>query len=163
MELDVEVIREADAADVDAIVDLAEHRRVEYELAQPQFWRRAADALDKHRPWIAAQVASDDVISLVEPGSGADLAGFVLATMVGAPPVYDPGGPTGLIDDFAVSEASLWGSTGRRLLEEALRRLRGRGATQVTVVCGHHDQAKRQVLADSGLSIASEWYVKPLG
>ncbi len=161
-ELNVRVTRDAVATDVDSIVELAERRRVEYEFAQPQFWRRAPDAVDKHRPWIAAQVASDDVISIVEPGPADGLAGFVLGTLVDAPPVYDPGGPTGLIDDFAVADASLWSSTGRRLLEEALRRLRERGATQVTVVCGHHDRAKRSLLSDAGLAIASEWYVKPI-
>ncbi|PSR30833.1 MAG: hypothetical protein C7B46_17520 [Sulfobacillus benefaciens] len=36
------------------------------------------------------------------------------------------------------------------------------GAAQVLVVCGHQDTAKRTMLRDYGLEIASEWYVKGL-
>lgn len=159
---DRRVIRDAVASDVDGIVDLAERRRVGYEMAQPQFWRRASDAVAKHRPWIAAQVDDADVVALVERGVKADLAGFVIATLVDSPVVYDPGGPTGLIDDFVVADSAAWASTGRGLLAECERRLVARGAVQITVVCGRHDQAKRQALTASGLAVASEWFVKPV-
>jgi len=51
---------------------------------------------------------------------------------------------------------------GRRLLDEAVARAKERGASQVVVVCGHLDQPKREMLAACGLSIASEWWTRPI-
>lgn len=48
----------------------------------------------------------------------------------------------------------LWTSVGRAALE--------RGAAQIVVVTARLDEAKRAVLAGSGLSVASEWWVRPL-
>lgn len=90
------------------------------------------------------------------------LTGYLLASVVEAPPVYDPGGLTGMVDDFAVARPELWRTVGRHLLEEASTRLNARGAVQIVVVCGHHDQPKRSALRDVGLTIASEWWVGSL-
>jgi GNAT superfamily N-acetyltransferase len=84
----------------------------------------------------------------------------VIASLVDAPPVYDPGGLTCVIDDFVVADAREWQSLGGALLSEANRQAQARGAVQTVVVCGHQDQPKRSMLADLGFSIASEWYVK---
>jgi hypothetical protein len=43
------------------------------------------------------------------------LTGFLIATLKPAPPVYDPGGPSCDIDDFAVTPAARWPTTGVRL------------------------------------------------
>lgn len=83
--------------------------------------------------------------------------------IVAAPPVYDPGGPTCLIDDFAVAVPEQWPTVGVDLLGALRRTARERGAAQVVVVCGHLDGPKRTALEHSGLSIASEWWVAPLG
>ena len=90
------------------------------------------------------------------------LAGFLIATMQAAPPVYDPGGLTGVIDDFCMAEERYWPKAGSALLNEAMRRARERGAVQVVVVCPHRDQAKLTLLAAEGLSVASEWHTRPL-
>lgn len=158
---DGSVLMEATADDVADIAALAALRREAYEAAQPQFWRCAADAVERHLPWLTAQVENPDVVSLVAR-SGASLDGFVFASLVGAPPVYDPGGPTGFVDDFVVADPSLWPTIGRDLLDEVKRRLAARGVAQVVVVCGHHDEAKRAPLLAAGLTVASEWLVAPL-
>jgi hypothetical protein len=90
------------------------------------------------------------------------LDAFVSATLVPAPPVYNSGGPTCMIDDFCRAEAADWEGAGAWLLEEAGRRARERGAVQAVVVCGHRDEAKRKMLAALGFGIASEWYVRGL-
>ena len=144
--------------DVPDIAALAEVRRAEYETAQPQFWRRATDAVEQHLPWLTAQIQNADVVSLVAR-SGDSLDGYVFASIVAAPPVYDPGGPTGLVDDFAVADPSLWATVGRQLLDEAKRRLADRGVAQVVVVCGHHDDVKR---ARTDLSPRLSRYYAPL-
>jgi GNAT superfamily N-acetyltransferase len=154
------VIADATADDVDDIAELAAARRADYEVAQPRFWRVAEHALEKHRPYLAAQVEDSDVVSLVARSEGR-LTGFIFAAMTSAPPVYDPGGPTGFVDDFAVASPDLWDEVGRALLAEARKRLAARGASQVVVVCGHHDVPKLRALLASGLSRASDWLVAP--
>jgi len=88
------VLTEATLDDVADIAALAAVRREAYEAAQPQFWRRASDAVDKHVPWLRTQVEDPDVVALVVR-SAESLDGFVFASVVGAPPVYDPGGDWG--------------------------------------------------------------------
>jgi GNAT superfamily N-acetyltransferase len=155
------VIVDATAADVDSVAALAAARRADYEVAQPRFWRVAGDALEQHRSYLAAQVEDPSVVSLVAR-SERRLDGFLFATIVQSPPVYDPGGPTGFVDDFAVASPDLWDGVGRALLSEARQRLAARGASQVVVVCGHHDAPKLTVLLASGLSPASDWLVAPV-
>ncbi len=117
--------------------------------------------VEKYLPWLRAQVEDPDVVTLVVRTATA-IDGYVFASIVGAPPVYDPGGPTGVVDDFAVADPSLWPTVGMDLLDEARKRLATRGVVQVVVVVGHHDAAKRAALLAAGLTAASEWLVGPL-
>jgi hypothetical protein len=156
------VIRDATDSDVDVIAALAETRRVDYEQAQPQFWRRAVDAVEVHRPWLAEMVRDPDVVSLVALDGDQRLAGYAFGTVVPSPPVYAPGGPTGLIDDFQIADQGEWATLGVELLSTARQRLAALGVVQIVVVCGQHDQPKREALALAGLSIASEWFVQPI-
>jgi hypothetical protein len=79
------------AADVDAITAIASARRKQYAEYQPVFWRPAANAEQLHRPYLAKLVDNADVITLVSEDSGL-VTGFLIAMIVGAPGVYDPGG-----------------------------------------------------------------------
>ena len=99
------------------------------------------------------------MVSLVAEVDDA-FAGFVIATVGPAPPVYDPGGLAAMVDDYAVV-GDTWDTTGRALLAAVTERVRERGAAQVIVVCGHRDEAKRSALQRAGLSLASEWYTGP--
>lgn len=153
--------RTAQLADVPAIAELAEQKRLEYQRYQPVFWRKAANSRERHIPWIEELVKRDDVITLVHERDGI-IDGFIIADFVPAPPVYDVAGPTCRVDDFTVAESQNWQAIGRELLEEVMRAAQRRGAAQIVVVCAHLDQPKRAMLAAAGLSIASEWYTKPL-
>lgn len=155
-----EQIRAAVSADVPAMTTLAAIRREQYARYQPLFWRPAAGAHDKHRPHLASLVASSEAITLVSEDAG-QLTGFLIATLNPAPPVYDPGGPTCLIDDFMVDPAAKWPTTGAALLRAGLAEASRHGAVQAVVVTGHLDQLKRQALRACGLEIASEWWVTP--
>jgi hypothetical protein len=155
-----EQIRAAAQPDIAAMTRLASMRREQYGQFQPLFWRPAADAADKHRPYLASLVASDEVISLVSDDAG-QLTGFLIATLAPAPPVYDPGGLTCQIDDFAVATPGRWPTTGVQLLRAGLAQAARRGAVQAVVVTGHLDKAKRQALRACGLEVASEWWVTP--
>jgi len=151
-------VRAAQAADVPAMADLAERRRVEYQRFQPTFWRKAADSRARQLPYFERLVGSEDHIALVYERAGA-IAGFILGALIPAPPVYDPGGPTCLVDDFTVAAAESWELVGSAPLRAARQEARRRGAVQLVVVCAHLDRPKRAMLRSSGFSIASEWYV----
>ena len=156
----VEQIRTAVAADAAAMADLAAIRREQYARYQPLFWRPAAGALGAHRAFLARLIGDDKVITLVSEQDG-QLTGFLIATLTGGPPVYDPGGATCQIDDFAVVPDARWQTTGTRLLNAALAEAGLRGAVQAVVVTGHLDQPKREMLRACGLEPASEWWVTP--
>jgi hypothetical protein len=155
-----EQIRPATAADVAAMTTLAAMRREQYARYQPIFWRPAAGAQDKQRPYLASLVASEKVITLVSDDAG-QVTGFLIATLGPAPGVYDPGGLTCQIDDFVVTPATKWPVTGSELLRAGLAEAGRRGAIQAVVVTGHLDQPKREALRACGLEIASEWWVTP--
>ncbi|MFD1931275.1 GNAT family N-acetyltransferase [Nonomuraea mangrovi] len=154
-------IRRASSGDVTAIAALMARRRERYEQHQPVFWRRAADARTRHATFLATMVGDPKVICQVaERDDG--FAGFAIGSLVPSPPVYDPGGPTCTLDDFAVVDDQDWATIGIDLLREVADEARRHGAAQVVVVCGHADKAKREALRLAGLSIASEWWTAPL-
>lgn len=156
----VEELRDALAADAGPMAALAAIRREQYASYQPIFWRPAVGALDRHRAYLASLIENDKVITLVCEEAG-ELTGFLIATLTGAPPVYDPGGATCQIDDFMVVSPTRWPTTGAVLLRAALAEAGRRGAIQAVVVTGHLDLPKRELLRACGLEPASEWWVTP--
>ncbi len=151
-------IRPAQAADVTQLVALSEQKRAEYAQHQPVFWRQAADASEKQTPYFERQVANDRTIALVYAQDEV-IGGFIIGILMDAPPVYNPGGQVCTIDDFTVRDAAEWPRIGRALLDEATRAAKAREAALVIVVTGHHDEPKRAMLATSGCTVASEWWV----
>lgn len=122
------------------MVELADKARREYEPHAPVFQRRAANARDAHRPWLSGLVENPDAGTFVHEDPDGCADGFAVITTLPAPPVYDPGGLSSLIDDFAV----LSGEVGDRRCDPV------------------HDEPKRAVLQDAGLYVASEWFTAPL-
>jgi GNAT superfamily N-acetyltransferase len=154
-------IRPATKADVPAILDLAEAKREEYQRYQPTFWRKAGDSRAKHGAYLETLVESERVIGRVHETEGV-VDGFVFASLLAAPPVYDPGGPVCLVDDFATRDAADWSRFGAALLADAVAEAKRRGAVLAVVIAGHLDEPKRAMLAEAGYSIASEWHVRGL-
>ena len=153
-------IRKAAETDIPQMVDLSEKKRVEYETHQPVFWKKAKDSREKQNLFFQSQIKRDNIIALVDE-EGGTLKGFLVAALVPAPPVYDPGGLTCVIDDFVVPDRNEWVEAGKKLLEETQKQARAHGAVQSAVFCGHLDQSKREMLSSLGFSIATETYVKP--
>lgn len=157
------VIRPAAAADLDEILRLTAARRRQYESYQPRFWRPAPDAVDRQRSYLAGVIADRAVIALVAVAAAGELAGFAIGQLTPAPPVYDPGGFTCLVDDFAVAAPDLWPTVGVALLAAVVAEARQRGAAQVVAITAARDEAKRAALDCCGLSPASEWWVGSIG
>ena len=154
-------IRTAEDCDLEEILNLANAKRLEYEIYQPVFWRVAPDAIAQQTDYIASQIADEKVITLVAT-SESKVVGFVIGRLVPAPPVYNLGGLTCLVDDFVVNENDSWETVGVDLLHQVRKAALSRGAAQVVVVCGHLDEPKKKMLEKSSLTIASEWWVVPL-
>ncbi len=154
-------VRAATGGDVEAILRLANDRRHLYATYQPVFWRVAADAVARHRPHLSALVDDEAAITLVA-ATDQSLIGFAVGRLVPPPPVYDPGGVSCFVDDFAVADPADWLTAGVDLLRAVCQAARERGAAQIVVVTGQLDEAKRAALAVGGLSVASEWWVAAL-
>ena len=160
--VDAMTAREATGVDVERMVELADDARRAYEPHAPVFQRPAANAKQVHWPWLSRLVEDPDVGTFVHEDSHGDVDGFAIITTVPAPPVYDPGGLSSIIDDFAVSSPDKWVTAGAMLLDAATAWAQERGAVQVVVVSGPHDGPKRALLQDAGLYVASEWFTAPL-
>lgn len=156
------MIQPAQESHIPAMVALSEQKRAEYAAYQPVFWRKAADSAAVQTPYFRRLLTQENVLALVALQDAA-VVGFVIASLVPAPPVYDPGGLTCLIDDFCVAHPDLWQTVGRDLILAVTQQAATRGAVQAVVVCGHLDEPKRTLLRGMGMSIASEWYVTPIG
>ena len=151
-------VRQATAADVDAMVALSEVKRRQYEKIQPVFWRRAEDADKKQRAYFHHLLGLDGNLMLVHETDG-EVDGCMVGYLMPAPPVYDPGGLTLKVDDFVVSD---WATVGTAMLEAARRLAKERGATQIVVVCGYEDAPKQEFCRGAALEIVSDWYLGPV-
>ena len=155
------LIRRAEASDVPAMLDLAEQRRTQYARYQPRFWNPAPDARLAQSGYFAQLVETEKVLTAVCV-QDTQLIGFLIASLVPAPPVYDPGGLTCQIDDYCLASPDTWNTVGAQLLEQIYAQARQRGAVQAVIVCGHLDQPKRDMLFSTGATLASEWFVQEL-
>jgi DNA-binding transcriptional LysR family regulator len=157
-----ERVRGARQDDVAAMVELSERQRqIDEARFGLRFYRKAADSHEKRTSFFASLLTREQVIVLVHERDGA-IDGFAIGMVVDAPPVYDPGGLTCLVDDFVVLPAEEWATTGPAIPQEVNRLARERGAVQTVVVCRRLDEAKRAALTGQGLTLVSEWYVGEL-
>ena len=154
-------IRRVTEADIPRMVAIAEAKRVEYEGYSPVLWRKASESAPKQELYFQRLLTGTDVIALVAE-TEATLLGFVMGVITTAPPVYNPGGLVCIVDDFAVGNPTEWGSVGAALLAAVEQEAKARGAVLSVVVCAQQDQVKRTMLRETGLTVASEWQVKPL-
>jgi len=154
------VVRTATEADMDAIAAMAEARRAAYEAYEPIFWKRREGAEAMSRTWFAHLLSKPDTIFLIAAWGGTP-TGFLIATPIAVPPVYDAG-PAAVIDDFCVEDPGLWASVGQVLLREAKALLKERGIHQIIVVCGYKDAAKMALLESEKLSLATAWWTAAL-
>lgn len=152
-------IRLSQASDIQNIVEMSYQKRLSYEKAQPKFWKYAgADAELSQTKWFEEILTDNDYIMLAAE-SNQKIVGFVIGKLMPAPEVYNPGGLTLMIDDFCIADETEWHAIGSKLVQEIKTIAKTKGAAQVLVVCGAHDEPKRKFLRNQNLSIASEWFV----
>lgn len=162
-------IRKALTDDIPLLVALSYEKRKAYEKAQPLFWRHAVDAEKSQTQWFEALLLDPRYMMLVASQDStsekdqASIIGFVIGQKVKTPEVYDLGGYTCVVDDFCVRNDTLWSTVGGRLIAHLKKVAQENGCTQWVIVAGNHDNAKCGFLDETGLSIASRWYVGTLG
>ena len=154
-------IRRAIESDIAKMVAISEVARGEYESYSPMLWRKAEHSAARQELHFQRLLTRADTIAFVAVDANM-LAGFAVSAIADAPPVYNPGGPVCVIDDFAVANPSDWSSVGAALLNALEREAKSRGAVLTVIVCAQRDQAKRRLLQKAGTTVASEWHVKPL-
>ncbi len=155
------MIRAAGQNDVAVCAEMVEARRDLYQTFEPRFWNKAPNSRALTIRWFTHLFGDDKVVKLVsEDASG--ILGFLIATNFPAPPVFDPGGPNALIDDFYVRSDDLWLTVGAALLEAARTALKERGFAQIVVVGVDRDEAKNALLRRGDLSLASNWWTAGL-
>ncbi|HYD05069.1 MAG TPA: N-acetyltransferase [Reyranella sp.] len=152
-------VRRATASDLDVIVAIVESQRKHYQKFQPTFWHKAANSAELTHDFFAELLAEPYFLVAVE---GRQILGFLIARKFATPAVYAPGGDTYLIDDFAMAEPRHWLAIGEALLSHVSTLLHEHGAAQIVAVCADRDLAKAEVLRRSDLTIASNWWTKPL-
>lgn len=110
-------------------------------------------------PWSVGSCAVDEENTLVRIAVR-NLTSLKLPDLhtgdVPPPPVYDPGGLTCVVDDFALERQVDWPRVGHELLEELPRGARDRGAVQIVVVSAPEDEEKGRMLDNAGMNVVSE-------
>ena len=154
-------VRKAETTDIAPAVELVERSRRQFQKFQPTFWRKAAKSAAATGTFFAELLVAPDTFFLVSVEAGQQ-QGFLIARKFTNPPVFDPGGDTWLIDDFCVAEPHLWLSVGEALLSHASTLIHEHGGVQIVVVSADRDLAKTEMLRRSDLTIASNWWTKPL-
>ncbi len=155
------IVSLADESHVGDVVEMLEATRLRYQEYQPVFWRKAPDSANSTKEFFLSAVDEAGTLFLIAADKG-ELLGFLIAREIPTPPVYAPGGRTYLIDDFCVASSDHWISAGSLLLVDACSRLKEAGASQIVVVCGDRDIPKAELLRRQGLTIASNWWTRPL-
>ena len=156
-------VKRAEVEDLEGLLRIAEARRKTHADYQPRFWRPASDAVERQRSYFSSLLEDREAILLTATGEGVDVRGFAIGRLAPAPPVYDPGGVSCVVDDFAVAEPEEWPTIGPLLLDALRGWAAGRGAAQIIVVTAHLDEPKRAALRSRDLTLASEWWVGPVG
>ncbi len=153
-------LRKATLEDIGDIALLSALKRKQYEKYQPQFHKEAEGALELQKDFLRDSLLRDNVIALVHAGEGSMINGFIIGAIVTAPPVYNPGGKVCFVDDFMVSDPSLWDRVGKTLLDRVLELSKEKGAVLANVVCGPLDGSKKLLLSQYGFNVATEWHIK---
>src|SRR4030081_1787690 len=112
------IVRRASHADIEPMLELAAAQRRQHGIFHPQFHRPAPAAREAQRPYFEELISSDSFIVLVGESPTGAVDGFLTGQLMPPPPVYDPGGPGCLVDDFVVRRREDWPTVGRELLEE---------------------------------------------
>lgn len=151
------IVRAATSNDVASCVVIVQSARLQLSQFEPVFWRPSENSGAATLGWFTHLLSLSDTLFLVSEEQDR-VVGFLIARPLPVPPVYEPGGPAALIDDFAIENPSRWGEIGPSLLSAAREIIRARGFAQIVVVCPYKDASKMAVMAEAELSRTTAWW-----
>lgn len=145
------MVSELASDDAEWAAGLMAERRREYERYSPVFWRPAAHARGLHVRFLRRQIMSPGTVALRTS------RGFLIAQRRPAE-VF--------VDDFAITADATWADDGAELLLAVWDRVAtpvGQdGPLALRVVTARADHPKSALLADLGLQLAEQWWVREL-
>jgi len=150
-------IRPAIKTDLPAMVALIETYRRRLQTWRPVFWKKAGGSAELSMLWFGHLMNQGNVLTLISEQDG-KANGFLIASLIDAPPVYDIPGKACMIDDYAVETDALWASVGRDLLSEAKAWARQKDAAQVIVVSPTDHTDKNGFMENEGLAETTKWW-----
>ena len=154
-------IRDADLSDVESMVRLSETFRKSLTNYSPVFWRKAESSFESQSGFFRSLLPLEDTVVLIAERDS-ELAGFIIGRLQKAPPVYAPGGPVCLIDDFCMASEAEWSTVASELLKAVEQWARSRGAVLSVVICPNRGVAKRRFLDERGFDVTSSWHIRGL-
>jgi hypothetical protein len=140
-------LAEMTADDFPWAAQMMQRRRERYAQYSPVFWRPAHGIVELHAGFLGLCSRREGAVAL------RTRHGFIVSCAQQG---------RCFVDDFAVDDDSLWPSEGKLLLLTAWRRARSADQSTLRVVTARRDGAKRNMLIDLGLTVASRWWVKEL-
>lgn len=140
-------VRDFKADDAEWAAKLMEQRRKTYASYSPVFWRPAAGVSELHAGFLRRLTTNPANVCLRAEH------GFIVGQLRRA---------ECFVDDFAVDEEGTWGNDGRELLGELWSRVASDTIITMRVVTAKADRDKVAMLTVAGLTLAEQWWVKPL-
>ncbi len=151
-------VRVAVANDIQSMVELSAAFRERLEDYEPTFWRRHPDADQVQFQWFGLLLDDELHRVVVSVGDDGRIEGFIIARAMEAPPVYQPGGRTCMIDDFVWSTSAV----AEALVSEIQRWAADAGCCQMVIVTPAADSERRTLLEQFGLHRTSEWWMSQI-
>lgn len=149
--------RRARRSDLSGMVSLVETHRLALASYEPTFWRKAAAS----RRWTRLHfglLLIRRTWAIVAECDG-QVCGFLIAIPQRAPPVFDPGMKTALIDDFCIAAGADYHAVATALFDHVRPLLRDAGFGQLVVISAVRDEAKSAFLRGQQIHPVSQWSV----
>jgi hypothetical protein len=154
-------VRRATTTDLDAMVALIESHRDKLQQWQPVFWRRVENSAELTHQYFQHLLKQERVLALVSE-TDLKVVGFLFGLVIDAPPVFDPGGKTCLVDDFAVASDELWATAGEEMLVYTRIWAKEQGAAQTVVITPMAYDEKLGFLKGRQMIPSASWWVEQL-
>lgn len=149
-------VRLARLDDAAALRSLAEHQPP-HSHAMQLLWSQTPSV-----PACRRLLEEENVLAMVAE-IDARVVGYALGRSgLPAPPVYDPGGTTSLVEELALARDASWEVIGALLLDALEWEAGRRGDVQLLIACGREEAEKRALLDARSFRRPVDWYSRVL-
>lgn len=146
-------IRTASVEDIPAILPMVRAICALHQAWDPARYAMLPDVVDRYARWLPARAADPRSVFLVAE-YGPELIGFLIATVEASIPIYQLA-EFGFIHDVWVEPAHRKAGVARALTDEAARRFRAIGITQVRLETAAANDDARRLFERVGFRVAT--------